>query len=123
LHSTFRAHPPFGSYVSVAVRTQLAATGSAKVKLKVNSAKGLTAWLNGEPVSLDGKTLFLAAGTHVLTIAVRLDERTEGVRIEIEYVPAAAGKASGEWGRHDKAVGKSGQPAGGALWARVRGDG
>ena len=51
----------------------------------------MTAWLNGEPVSLDGKTLFLAAGTHVLTVAVRHDERTEGVRIEIEDTPAAAG--------------------------------
>lgn len=75
-----------------AVRTQLAAATSAKVVLKVNGTKGLTAWLNGEPLTLGEKEtkLFLAAGTHVLTVAVRHDERKEGVRLEIEDTAAAA---------------------------------
>lgn len=74
-----------------ALRTQLASTGSAKVKLKVNGTRGLTAWLNGEPLTLGEGTLYLKAGTHTLTLAVRHDERTEGVRLEVEDTAGSAG--------------------------------
>jgi putative heme-binding domain-containing protein len=73
------------------VRTQLAASSGARIRLKVNGTKGLTAWLNGEPLNLDGKMLALKAGLHTLTLAVRHDERKEGVRLEVEDTAGAAG--------------------------------
>jgi putative heme-binding domain-containing protein len=74
------------------VRTQLAVTSPAKVRLRVKGTKGLTAWLDGESLPLaEMTTLDLTPGRHTLTIAVRRDERTEGLRLEVEDTPAAAG--------------------------------
>src|SRR5262249_28616247 len=54
------------------VRTQLSVTAAAKARLKVNGAKGLTAWLDGEPLTLAATTaLELKPGLHTLTVAVR----------------------------------------------------
>jgi hypothetical protein len=70
----------------------LAAAAAAKVRLKVNGTKGLTAWLDGEPLTLAATTVLgLKPGLHTLTIAVRRDERTDGLRLEVEDTPAAAG--------------------------------
>jgi putative heme-binding domain-containing protein len=74
------------------LRTQLAATTGAKIRLKVNTTKGLTAWLNGEPMTLsDATAVALKAGLHTLTLAVRHDQRKEAVRLEVEDTAAAAG--------------------------------
>jgi hypothetical protein len=81
-----------------AVRAQLSAASSARVRLLFGGGgggEGLTAWLDGEPVVAGERgaaTVALAAGTHVLTVAVRHDVRKEpGLRVEVEDVPAAAG--------------------------------
>ncbi len=76
----------------VVLRTQLAATAAGKVRLRLNGTKGLTAWLDGEPLTpAEAMPLALKGGQHTLTLAVRLDERGEGLRLEVEDTQAAAG--------------------------------
>jgi hypothetical protein len=72
---------------------------AAKVRLKIKDTKGLSAWLDGEPLPLAATTtLDLKPGLHTLTITVRRDERTVGLRLEVEdtQVAAAVRFASGK---------------------------
>ena len=74
------------------LRVQLEATSPTTVQLLVGSTKGLSAWLDGEPVTLQEKTaLRLAAGARTLTLAVDHRQRDEALRLEIEDEPASAG--------------------------------
>jgi putative heme-binding domain-containing protein len=74
-------------------RAQLDAQSAGKIRLKVNSAKGLSLWLDGEPVTPgESVVLELKPGLHTLTVGV--DHRERGdvpLRVEIEDTPAAAG--------------------------------
>jgi putative heme-binding domain-containing protein len=75
------------------VRAQLDAQSAAKVRLRVNSAKGLSLWLDGEPVTPGEEfVLDLKAGTHALTAGIDRGARGEvPLRLEVEDTPAAAG--------------------------------
>jgi hypothetical protein len=60
--------------------------------LLLNSAKGLSAWLDGEAVTLTEKTeVSLPAGLHNLTLVVDHGARTQAVRLEVEDSAASAG--------------------------------
>jgi putative heme-binding domain-containing protein len=76
---------------TVIVQARLEATATAKVRLKL-STKGLSAWLDGDPVSgADVLTVDLKPGGHTLTFAVTPGERIDGLlRVEIEDGPASA---------------------------------
>jgi putative heme-binding domain-containing protein len=74
------------------VRAQLDAATAAKVRVKLNEPKGLTLWLDGEPVPAAAVLeLGLKPGTHTLTVAVSHAEVGGGLRLEVEDTPAAAG--------------------------------
>jgi hypothetical protein len=78
--------------LSSMVRTHLDAVTATKVRLKVGTTKGITIWLDGEPVEVAATmTLDLTPGTHTLTVGVDHTERKEDVRLEVEDTPAAAG--------------------------------
>ncbi|MFM7152470.1 MAG: PVC-type heme-binding CxxCH protein [Gemmataceae bacterium] len=74
------------------VRAQLDSASPARVPLKLNQTKGLTVWLDGEPMPVgDTITLELTPGPHTLTVAVDPREAKNGLRLEIEDSPASAG--------------------------------
>jgi hypothetical protein len=71
-------------------RCQLEATTGGKTKLLLNSAKGVKAWLDGEPVEAkEAMTLDLGVGTHTLTFALDRAVRTEPLRAELDDVPGS----------------------------------
>src|SRR5262249_2036229 len=73
------------------LRTQIEATAASKVQLKLNAAKGLSIWLDGEPVKpASAVTLDLKPGVHTLSIHVDRGERKDELRLEVEDTPAAA---------------------------------
>ncbi len=68
-------------------RCQLDATTGGKVKLLFKSTAGLTAWLDGAPVEVgESMVLDLKPGVHTLTLAIDLEKRREGLRLELEDV-------------------------------------
>ncbi len=72
------------------VRFQLEATTAGKVKLLLNSVKGLTAWLDRDLVQLKVETaLDLKTGLHTLTLAIDVSRRKEPLRIELDDVPGS----------------------------------
>jgi putative heme-binding domain-containing protein len=69
------------------IRFHLDATTAGKVKLLVNSAAGLTAWLDGVPAEAkEAMVLDLKTGLHTLTLAIDLAKRKGGLRIELDDV-------------------------------------
>ncbi|HKI30789.1 MAG TPA: PVC-type heme-binding CxxCH protein [Gemmataceae bacterium] len=69
------------------VRCQLDASTGGKAKLLLNSAKGLKAWLDGEPVEAkEEMVLDLGVGPHTLTFALDRAARTEPLRVELDDV-------------------------------------
>jgi putative heme-binding domain-containing protein len=69
------------------VRFQLDVSTAGKVKLLVNSAAGLTAWLDGVPAeATETMVLDLKTGPHTLTLAIYLTKRKEGLRVELDDV-------------------------------------
>ncbi len=74
------------------LRTQLDAAEASKVRLKLGAVKGLKVWLDGADVPLkEVVELSLARGLHTLTVLINHSERENGLRLEIEDTPAAAG--------------------------------
>ncbi len=75
------------------LRTEIDAASSTQANLRLNSTRGLSLWLDGEPLTLATSIpLQLKAGTHVLQMLIDPRERDEeAVRIWIEDSPAAAG--------------------------------
>jgi putative heme-binding domain-containing protein len=72
------------------VRCQLDATTAGKTKLLLNSAKGVKAWLDGEPVDAKAEmVLDLGAGPHTLTFALDRAVRTGPLRCELDDVPGS----------------------------------
>ncbi|MFO0879274.1 MAG: c-type cytochrome [Gemmataceae bacterium] len=73
------------------LRTQLDAGAGGKVNLKLNATKGLTLWLDGEPVTpAETMTLDLKPGVHTLLAVLNLNQASEAIRLEVEDTPAAA---------------------------------
>ncbi|MBY0525552.1 MAG: HEAT repeat domain-containing protein [Gemmataceae bacterium] len=70
------------------LRCQLDVTTGGKVKLLLNSMTGLTAWLDGVPLEIgEAMTLDLKPGVHTLTLALDLEKRRDGLRLELDDVP------------------------------------
>jgi putative heme-binding domain-containing protein len=77
------------------VRCQLNASRGGRVKLLLNSAQGLTCWLDGVPVEAKEEIVVeLAAGLHTLTFAVQLNQRQAGLRCELEDVPGSMARVT-----------------------------
>jgi putative heme-binding domain-containing protein len=75
------------------VRCQLDATTAGRMKVLVNSAKGVKAWLDGEPVEArEEMQLDLGVGLHTLTFALDRALRTEPLRCELDDVPGSPGR-------------------------------
>lgn len=73
-------------------RVQLDAASAAKVALKMAATKGLSLWLDGEPLTpAESVAVNLTPGTHTLTVVVNHGEAGEALRFEVEDTPAAAG--------------------------------
>jgi putative heme-binding domain-containing protein len=72
------------------VRCQLDVSTAGAVRLRLNSIKGLTAWLDGAPLDVKATmAIDLSAGVHTLTFAVDLAERREGLRCELDDQPGS----------------------------------
>jgi putative heme-binding domain-containing protein len=66
------------------VRFQIQVTTPGQVKLLLNSPAGLTLWVDNAPVAANNELpLDLASGTHTVALAVDLEKRQEGLRIEL----------------------------------------
>ncbi len=69
------------------VRCQFDVSTAGKAKLLLNSAKGVKAWLDGEPVEAKSEMLLdLGTGPHTLTFALDRANRTEPLRVELDDV-------------------------------------
>ncbi|HEV3145764.1 MAG TPA: PVC-type heme-binding CxxCH protein [Gemmataceae bacterium] len=75
------------------VRCQLDVSNPGKAKLKFNSDKGLSLWINGTPVAVkEEKIVDLAAGLQTLTFAIDLQERKEPLRVELDDVAGSGAR-------------------------------
>jgi putative heme-binding domain-containing protein len=78
-----------------AARCQLDVTTPGKVRLLLNSAKGVSAFVDGKAVEAKAElVLDLATGRHTVTLVVDLEQRREGLRVELEDVPGSAARAA-----------------------------
>jgi putative heme-binding domain-containing protein len=76
------------------VRCQLDATTAGKVKLLLNSAKGVKAWLDGEPIEARQEMVIdLGVGPHTLTFALDRALRTEPLQCELDDVAGSPARA------------------------------
>jgi putative heme-binding domain-containing protein len=81
---------PFGI-----VRAQLDVTTGGAIKLKLNGVAGLSLWIGATPVDLkDETTLDLKAGLQTLTFSVNLNQRKEGLRVELEDVAGSPARVN-----------------------------
>jgi putative heme-binding domain-containing protein len=77
-----------------AVRCTIDVTTSGKVALRLNSPDALEVWVDGHKTEPGGMTdLDLSTGPHVVTFAVDLSRRREGLRCELEDVPGSPARA------------------------------
>ena len=75
-------------------RCQVDVSTPGRVRLAINSVKGLSLWVDG--MTTDPKPtldLDLTSGIHTLTFAVRTGERAEGLRVTLEDIPGSPAKA------------------------------
>jgi putative heme-binding domain-containing protein len=78
-----------------AARCQFDVTTPGKVRLLLDSAKGVGTFLDGKPVDAkEEMVLDLASGQHTLTLVVDLEQRREGLRVELDDVPGSAARAA-----------------------------
>ncbi len=72
------------------VRCQLDASTAGRARLLLNSAKGVRAWLDGEPVEArEDIVIDLGAGPHTLTFDLDRAARAEPLRVELDDVPGS----------------------------------
>ncbi len=72
------------------VRCQIEATAPGAVLLKLNSADGLTAWLDGTTIELhDSTPLDVKNGLHTLTFSADWAKRKTGLRVEFDDAPGS----------------------------------
>jgi hypothetical protein len=82
------------------VRGQIDVSTPGRVKLSLNSAKGLSLWVDGTAVEPQKEmTLDLATGVHTLTFAVHLADRKEGLRCTLDDVPGSPARAQAVVGK------------------------
>jgi len=75
------------------VQCQLEASAPGRVRLRLNSRKGIALWLDRDPVEPSEEiTLAVAAGVHALTFAVNRTQRNEGLRCELDDLPGSAAR-------------------------------
>jgi putative heme-binding domain-containing protein len=78
----------------VFARCQLDISTAGKVKLQLNSAAGLSLWLDGAPLEpADALVLDLTSGVHTLTLVIDPAKRRDGLRCALEDVPGSPAKA------------------------------
>lgn len=76
------------------VRGELEATTPGPVKLRLNSAAGLSLWLDRAPLEVrDELVVNLPAGRHALTFAVDRGRRHEPLRCELDDAPGSPARA------------------------------
>jgi putative heme-binding domain-containing protein len=76
------------------VRCELEATTAGPVRLRLNAASGLTAWLDQAPLEVrEELVVALPAGRHTLTFAVNRAQRSEPLRCELDDVPGSPARA------------------------------
>jgi putative heme-binding domain-containing protein len=74
------------------IRTQLDAAEAVKVRLKLGPKKGLYVWLDHADLSAkEVVEVSLSKGLHTLIVRINHADRSEGLRLEVEDTPAAAG--------------------------------
>jgi putative heme-binding domain-containing protein len=77
------------------LRGQLDVTTGGQVKLKINSAEGLTLYVGNQVVDAKEETLInLQPGVQNLTFIVNLNRRKQGLRVELEDVPGSPARAN-----------------------------
>jgi hypothetical protein len=70
------------------VRCQLDVTTAGKVRLRLNTAKGISLFVGARPIDAEDSTIVdLPAGTQTLTFAIDRSTRKEPLQIELEDVP------------------------------------
>ncbi|MHC5542060.1 hypothetical protein ACYOEI_27890, partial [Singulisphaera rosea] len=75
-------------------RAQLDVSTAGKIKLALNSVEGLKLWVDGTAVEPKSEALLdFKAGAHILTIAVDLDRRKDGLLYTLEEVPGSPARA------------------------------
>jgi hypothetical protein len=69
------------------VRCQLETTTGGKVQMSLSSTVGLTLWNDGVPDEIKEQMILdLKPGLHTLTFQIDFDQRTDGLRCELEDV-------------------------------------
>jgi hypothetical protein len=76
------------------VRFEIEVSTPGKVKLVWGDSAGLTLWLDGKPTTLTAENVFdLAAGRHVVTLAVSQAKQTQPLRVELQDVEGSPAQA------------------------------
>lgn len=84
-----------GSEPIAMLRAQLDVTTGGKVTLKVNGAAGLALWIGATAIDLKEETVIdLKPGMQNLTIAVDVNKRKTGVRVELDDVPGSPARVN-----------------------------
>ncbi len=74
-------------------RFALDCTTAGRVKLRFGDVTGLSLWLDGTPLEADKDMVVdLSAGTHAVTVHVKLDVRKTPLRAELDDVPGSAAR-------------------------------
>ncbi|MDR3638732.1 MAG: HEAT repeat domain-containing protein [Isosphaeraceae bacterium] len=75
-------------------RAQIDVSTPGRIRLALNSAKGLTLWLDDTPVAAQDEVILdVAAGLHTLTLAVDTAQRGDGIRCALEDVAGSPARA------------------------------
>jgi putative heme-binding domain-containing protein len=75
-------------------RCELEATTAGAVRLRLSTARGLTVWLDREPLEArEDMVVSLSAGRHTLTFAVDRGQRREPLRCELDDVAGSPARA------------------------------
>ena len=74
-------------------RCQVDVSAAGKVKLQLNSAAGLSMWVDGVSVQPNDEVILdLKPGTHTITFAVDIIQRRSGLRCNLDDVPGSVAK-------------------------------
>jgi hypothetical protein len=75
-------------------RCQIEVSTAGKVRLLVGSADGIRAWLDGTALGVQPELpVDLSRGLHTLTLAIDLERRRDGVRLELGDAAGSAAQA------------------------------
>jgi hypothetical protein len=83
-------------------RCEVEATEAGKVRLALNSPKGVTLWVGDKQTPLNGSEAVaeLPRGVHVLTLRIdRAARGKEGIRLDLADAPGSAGQVQPVGGR------------------------